>query len=76
MGRAFASEPGRCTRPRPFGERPQALFHKALARAFDRSATGRNFLGNFLIVEPFIGFQQNAGARHLAGGGLARADEA
>ena len=76
MGRAFAREPGRGARPRPFRERPEVLFHKALARALDRDATRRDLLGNFLIVEPFIGFQQNTGARHLSRGGLARADEA
>lgn len=76
MGRTFAREPGRGSRPRSFGECPQALFHKALARAFDRGTAGRDLLNNFLIVEPFIGFQQNAGARHLSCCGLARADEA
>lgn len=76
MGRTFAREPGRGARPRSFGECPQALFHKALARAFDRGTAGRDLLGNFLIAESFIGFQQNAGARHLSCRGLARADEA
>ena len=71
MGRAFPREPGRRARPRPFRKRPEALFHKALARALDRDATGRDLLGNFLIAEPFVSFQQNAGARHLSGGGLA-----
>jgi hypothetical protein len=56
MGCAFASEPGRGPGPRPFGQRPQALCHKALARAFDRDAAGRDLLGNCLIAEPFIGF--------------------
>jgi hypothetical protein len=76
MGRAFAREPRRGARPRPFDEGPQALFHKALARAFDRGATGCDFLRYFLIAEPVIGFQQNAGAGHLSCCGLARADEA
>lgn len=76
MGCAFAREPGRGARPRPFRERPKVLCHKALARAFDRDAAGRDLLGNFLIAEPFIGFQQNAGAGHLADGGFAGADEA
>jgi hypothetical protein len=76
MGRAFASEPGRCTCPRSFGEHPQALFHKSLACALDRDAAGRDLLGNFLIGEPFIGFQQNTGARDLSSRSLARADEA
>jgi hypothetical protein len=76
MGRTFAREPGRGSRPWSFRQRPQALFHKALARAFDRGATGRDLLGNFLIAEPFIGFQQNPGTHHLSGYGLARADEA
>ena len=60
MGRTFAREPGRGARPRSFGECPQALCHKALARAFDRGTAGGDLLGNFLIVEPVIGFQQNA----------------
>jgi hypothetical protein len=76
MRRAFAREPGRGARPRPFRERPEVLFHKALARTLDRDATRRDLLGNFLIAEPFIGFQQNAGSCHVASHGLARADEA
>ena len=75
MRRAFAREPGRGARPRPFRERPEVLFHKALARALDRDATRRDLLGNFLIAEPFIGFQQNAGTGHLPRRTLARADE-
>jgi hypothetical protein len=71
MGRAFAREPGRGSRSRSFRQRPQALFHKALARAFNRDATGRYLLGNLFIAQPFIGFQQNAGTRHLSGDGLA-----
>lgn len=76
MGLAFAREPGRCARTRPFHERPEVLFHKALARALDRDSTGRNLLHNFLIGEPFISFQQDAGACHLSSCGLARSDEA
>lgn len=72
----FAGQPGWGTRPRPFRECPEALFHNALARALDRDATGRDLLGNFLIAEPFVSVQQDAGARHLSSGGLARADEA
>lgn len=70
MGRAFAREPRRGSRPWSFRERPEALFHKALARAFDRSATGCDLLGNLFIAEPFVSFQQNASAGHLAGGGF------
>lgn len=70
MRRAFARQPGRSARSRPFRERPEALFHKALARAFDCDATGRHFLRYFLIAEPFVSFQQNASAGHLAGGGF------
>ena len=76
MRRAFTREPARGARPRPVRERPEALFHKALARAFDRDATGRDLLHDFLIAEPFVGFQQNAGSCHLASRGLARANEA
>ena len=76
MRRAFACEPGRGARPRPFRERPEVLFHKALARALDRDTTGRDLLHDFLIAEPFVGFQQNAGPCHLASRGLARANEA
>jgi hypothetical protein len=76
MRRAFAREPGRGARSWPFRERPEALFHEALARALDRDATRRDLLGNFLIAESFIGFQQNARARHLAGGGLAGVEQA
>jgi len=76
MRRAFAREPGRGARPRPFRECPEALFHKALARTFDRDATGRDLLHDFLIAEPFVGFQQNPCPGHLAGGGFAGADEA
>jgi hypothetical protein len=75
MRRAFAAEPGRGSRPWPFRERPQALFHEALARALDRDTTRRDLLSNFLIAEAFIGFQQNACARHLSGGGLAGVDQ-
>ena len=70
MRRTFAREPGRSARSRPFRKRPEALFHKALARAFDRDATGRDFLRYFLIAEPFVSFQQNASAGHLSGGGF------
>ena len=76
MRRTFAAEPGRGARPRPLRERPEALFHEALARALDCHATRRDLLGDFLIAESFIGFQQNAGSCHLASRGLARADEA
>lgn len=76
MGGPFAGEPGRRARPWSFRERPEALFHKTLARTLDRDATGRDFLRDFLVAESFIGFQQNAGAGHLSGSGLARADEA
>lgn len=71
MRRPFACEPGRGARPRPFRERPEALFHKALARAFDRDTTGRDLLHDFLIAEPFVGLQQNTRPGHLAGGGFA-----
>jgi hypothetical protein len=76
MGRAFAREPRRGPRPWSFRECPQALCHEALARALDRDAAGGDLLGNLFITEPFIGFQQNAGAGHLSCCGLARADEA
>jgi hypothetical protein len=56
MGRPFAREPGRGARPRSFRECPETLFHKALARAFDRGATGYDFLRNLFIAQPFIGF--------------------
>jgi hypothetical protein len=75
MRRAFAAEPGRGSRPRPLRERPEALFHEALARTLDRDATRRDLLSNFFITESFIGFQQNAGARHLSGGGFAGVDQ-
>ena len=75
MGRAFAREPGRRACPRPFGECPQALFHKALARTLDCDSTGGDLLRNFLIAEPFISFQQNAGACYLSSRRLARVDE-
>jgi hypothetical protein len=75
MGRAFAREPGRRTCPRSFSEGSHALFHKALAGALDRDATGGDLLGNLFIAESFIGFQQNAGACHLACCDFARADE-
>lgn len=71
MRRTFACESGRSARPRPFRERPEALFHKALARAFDRDTTGRDLLRYFLIAEPVVSFQQNASAGHLSGGGFA-----
>lgn len=76
MRRAFARESGGSSRPRPFREGSETLFHKALARAFDRHATGRDLLDDFLIGEPFSGLHQNAGAHHLSGCSLARADEA
>jgi hypothetical protein len=75
MGCAFARQPGRRTCPRPLREGPEALFHKALARPLDRDTTGRDLLSNLLIREPFVGFQQDAGARHLASRGPARANE-
>jgi hypothetical protein len=75
MGRPFAREPRRGSRPWSFRQRPQALFHKALAGALDRDAAGGDLLGNLLIAESFIGFQQNAGTGHLARRGLARAHE-
>jgi hypothetical protein len=75
MGCPFARQPGRCTCPRPFRECPEALFHKALARPLDRDATGRDLLSNLLIREPFVGFQQDAGACPLASRGPARVNE-
>ena len=75
MGRTFAREPGRCACPRSLRECPEALFYEALARALDCDATGRDLLRNFLIAEPFIRFQQDAGTRHGASCGLARSDE-
>ena len=71
MRRAFAREPGRSARPWPFRECPEALFHKALARALDRDATRRDLLCYFLVAESFIGFEQNARAGHLSSSGLA-----
>jgi len=71
MRRTFAREPGRRARPWPFRECPEALFHKALACTFDRNATSRHFLRDFLVAEPFVSFQQNAGTGHLSGGGFA-----
>jgi len=75
MGRPFARQPGRRPYPRPLRECPEALFHKALARPLDRAATDRDLLGNLLLREPRVGFQQEAGARHLASRGPARAHE-
>jgi hypothetical protein len=57
MGLAFAREPRRRARTRPLGERPETLFHKSLTRALDRDSTGCDRLRNFLIAEPFLGFQ-------------------
>ena len=76
MGRPFAREPRRSPCPGSFREGPETLFHKALARALDRRATGGDLLGNLFIPEPFIGFQQNAGAQHFSGCGLARTEAA
>jgi hypothetical protein len=75
MGCPFARQPGRRPCPRSLPECPEALCHKALARPLDRDATGRDLLSNLLIREPFVGFQQDAGARHLASRGPARANE-
>ena len=71
MRRAFAREPGRGARSWPFRERPEVLCHEALARALDRDATRRDLLHDFLVAESFIGFEQNARARHLSSSGLA-----
>jgi hypothetical protein len=75
MGRPFAREPWGSPCPWSFREYPETLFHKALARALNRRATGCDLLGNLFIAEPFIGFQQNTGAQHLSGCGLARTEE-
>ena len=67
----FACEARRGSSPRPFCERPETLFDKALARPLHGASTRRDLLRNFLIAEPFIGFQQDAGARDLSSRGLA-----
>lgn len=76
MGLGFAGETGRGSGAGPFGERREILFHKPLARPLDGDRAGRHLLRNFLIVQPFIGFQQNARPRHLPRRGLAVPDDA
>ena len=76
MGLGFAGEAGRGSGPRPFRQRREVLFHKPLARPLDGPRTRRYLLCNFFIAQPFIGFQQNAGSRHLSGRGLAGPDDA
>jgi hypothetical protein len=76
MGLGFAREAGRSSGSWPFCQRRQVLFHKPLACPLDGHGTRRYLLGNVLIAQPFIGFQQNARARHLSGCGLAIPDEA
>lgn len=76
MGLSFAGEAGRGSGSRPFRERPEVLFHKPLARPLDGVRAGRHLFHNFLIAQPFIGFQQNTGPRHLPCSGFAGADDA
>jgi hypothetical protein len=57
MGFGFAGEARRGSGPRPFRQRRQVLFYKPLACPLDSHWTRRYFLGNFLIAQPFIGFQ-------------------
>ena len=76
MGLGFAGEAGRRSGAGPFRERREILFHKPLPRPLDGVRAGRHLLGNFLIRQPFIGFQQNACSRYLSHGSLAGLNEA
>jgi len=53
---------------RPFLQRPQALFHKALAGPFDRRPPDGEGGSNGTILPTLGRFEQNAGAGHLARG--------
>jgi hypothetical protein len=75
MGLRFAGKTRRGASPGPFRQRPQVLFDKPAPRALDGHHTGDDLLGNLFIAHPFIGFQQNARAGHLAGSGLASPDD-
>jgi hypothetical protein len=76
MGLGFASKTGRRSGAGSFRERRKVLFHKPLARPLDGDRAGRHLLRNFLIAQPFIGFQQNACPRHLPRCGFAVPDDA
>jgi len=76
MGLRFAGEARWGSGPRSFRQRPEVLFHKPLARSLDCHRARCYLLRNFFIAQPFIGLQQNARARHLAGSRLASPDDA
>jgi hypothetical protein len=76
MGLGFAGKAGRRSGARPFGEGGEILFHKPLARPLDGVQAGRHLLGNFIICQPVVSFQQNTSACHLSSSSFASPDEA
>lgn len=61
---------GRATWARPLGQGRQALSREAAARALDGGPTGLHLVHNGLVIQPGISFEQDPGARELAGGML------
>ena len=58
---------GLCPGARPFLQRLQALFDKALARAFDRGAPNREGGSDDAVLRALGGFEQDTGTGHFAG---------
>jgi hypothetical protein len=75
MGLSFAGEARWGSGPWSFRQRFEVFFHKPLARSLDCHGARCYLLRNFFIAQPFIGLQQNARARHLAGSRLADPDD-
>jgi hypothetical protein len=75
MGLSFAGEARRRAGARPFAKCREGLFYKPRARPLDGVHTGRYLLCNFVIRQPFIGFQQNTRPRHLSCSSFAGADD-
>ncbi len=58
---------GLCPGARPFLQRPQALFDKALAGAFDRGASDGEGGSDGAVLRTLGCFEQDTGTGHFAG---------
>lgn len=74
MGLGFPVELARLPRAGPLLQGPQVLFDKAAARALNGGYAARQSLGNLVIGQSLIRFQQAARPCHFAGSGFTAPD--